>query len=686
MKKQVLFLLLCVFSMTLRAQRKVMLLNDNWKFRLSSTVQANREYRVQLPHTFNAQDALSGNAEYYRGVGNYRKELTLPASLKGQRLYLRFEGANSVTNLFVNHCHVGEHRGGYGAFVYDITDFVKYDRPNEILVRVNNSLQLDVMPLVGDFNFYGGIYRDVYLIATPEQHISLTDYASSGIYLIQEQVTARQADVTARVVLHNAGEATKGELNLRVFEAGKLLMETNKEVDLSESGNQPYEVPLRFSNPRLWNGRKDPFCYQVETSLKIDGRIVDSVTQPLGLRFYHTDADQGFFLNGESLKLKGVCRHQDRAEVGNALHPAHHDEDMEIIKEMGANAIRLAHYPQATYFYDLADQQGMVVWAEIPQIGPGGYAERGYIDLKTFRENGKEQLRELIRQHYNHPSICFWGLFNELKTHGNNPVDYIRELQAIVREEDPTRPTTSASFLEDSNELNRITDVIAWNKYFGWYGGKFSDMGVWADGVHRAYPELKVGVSEYGAGASIYHQQDSVKGGDPSGWWHPENWQTAYHMDNWKAIAERPFIWGSFIWNLFDFGAAHRTEGDRPGINDKGLVTFDRKVKKDAFYFYKANWNADEPFVYIANRRHIRRDNALTSVMAFTNMGEAELFVNGVSQGICRADAYATCNWERVRLLPGINILEVRSGNGRHRKTDQVKWTLLDQFVEVKSY
>ncbi len=248
--------------------------------------------------------------------------------------------------------------------------------------------------------------------------------------------------------------------------------------------------------------------------------------------------------------------------------------------EMGTNAVRLAHYPQAPYFYDLMDRYGLVVWAEIPLIGPGGYQDRGYINQPSFRANGKEQLKELIRQHYNHPSICFWGLYNELKTIGDNPIDYIEELNTLAHQEDPTRPTTAASFLSYKDPLNGVTDIIAWNQYFGWYGGAPSDMGKWADRVHQDFPHFKIGISEYGAGASIYHQQDSIKPGEASGWWHPENYQTFYHMGNWEAIAERPFIWGSFIWNLFDFGAAHRTEGDRPGINDKGLVTFDRKVKK----------------------------------------------------------------------------------------------------------
>lgn len=670
--KTLLLGLCLLLALPLSASRKDILLNDDWKFRFSWQVQKNSERRVDLPHTWNAQDALSGQQDYFRGVGNYRKSLFVAPEWEGKRLYLRFEGANTVTNLFVNHKHVGEHRGGYGAFVFDITDFVDHGKDNEILVRVNNALQLDIMPLVGDFNFYGGIYRDVHLMITEPQHISLTDYASPGVYLVQEKVSKEEARVKARVMLTNQGETEKATLSLTLYDGEKQVLQEKREITLSTGENQPAELAFSLLNPHLWNGRKDPFAYRAQITLSMDNKIVDTIEQPLGLRYYTVDADKGFFLNGEPLKLQGICRHQDRAEVGNALRPMHHDEDMSIILDMGTNAMRLAHYPQATYFYNLADKNGLVVWAEIPFIGPGGYEERGFVDQPSFRANGKEQLIELIRQNYNHPSICFWGLFNELKTIGNSPEEYIKELNTLAHQEDPTRPTTAASFLEDESPLGQITDVIAWNKYFGWYGGQFADMGQWADAAHKNFPAYKIAISEYGAGASIYHQQDSAKTGDASGWWHPENWQTAYHIGNWKAIAERPFIWGSFIWNLFDFGAAHRTEGDRPGINDKGLVTFDRKVKKDAFYFYKANWNKDDKFIYIANRRYTDRTQETGDIQVFTNLDETELFINGISVGRQKADTYATCIWKNVHLQPGENTIEVRSTAKKTNYKDEV--------------
>lgn len=675
MKQVFLLLFFLLFAGISLAERKDLLINDHWMFRFSHQVQRGSAQLVHLPHTWNALDT-DARSDYYRGVGNYTKDLFIDSSWQGKRLFLRFEGVNTVANVFVNDVHVGEHRGGYGAFVFEITDKVCYGKTNQLLVRVNNALQLDIMPLVGDFNFYGGIYRDVHLIVTDEVNISLTDYASPGVYLIQEKVTKEQAKVRAKICLSNGTAALENrQLVLKIWDGDQIVWQQQREVSVA-LGESAEFMNIQLDNPHLWNGRKDPFLYRVEVTLSKNGVVTDSICQPLGLRFYRVDAEEGFFLNGEHLKLQGVCRHQERNEVGNALRKVHHEEDAALMAEMGVNAVRLAHYPQASYMYDLMDRYGFITWAEIPFVGPGGYLDRGFVNQESFRANGREQLKELIRQHFNHPSICFWGLFNELKTNGDNPTEYVRELNDLAHEEDPTRLTTAASNISAKEPIGMISDVIAWNQYFGWYGGEPSDMGKFLDATHKEFPQLKIGISEYGAGASIWHQQDSIVRGISSGYWHPENYQTYYHMENWKALAERPFVWGSFVWNMFDFGAAHRTEGDRPGVNDKGLVTRDRKVRKDAFYFYKANWNREDAMVYIANRRHAERTHPQTSVMVFTNMPEAELFVNGVGFGICKPDAYATCLWTDVCLSLGENVVEVRAGKGKKMKIDKVIWNV----------
>lgn len=654
--------LFMLYGMSMFAQRQDILLNNDWNFRFSHQVQKGTEVRVDLPHTWNAQDALSGKIDYKRGIGNYEKNLFIRPEWKGKRLFIRFEGVNNIADVFINRRHIGEHRGGYGAFIFEITGKVEYGKENSILVRVNNGEQLDIMPLVGDFNFYGGIYRDVHLLITDETCISPLDYASPGVRLIQDSVSHRYAKVRAIVDLSNGSSGNQEvELNVRLLDGQRVVKEGTKNVNLSGNEVMQQELTFEIDQPHLWNGRQDPFLYQAEVTLFRNGQMVDRVTQPLGLRFYRIDPDKGFFLNGKHLPLQGVCRHQDRSEVGNALRPQHHEEDVALMLEMGVNAVRLAHYPQATYFYDLMDKNGIIVWAEIPFVGPGGYNDKGFVDLPAFRANGKEQLKELIRQHYNHPSICVWGLFNELTELGDNPVEYIKKLNVLAHQEDTTRPTTSAS--NQMGDLNFITDAIAWNRYDGWYGGTPADLGKWLDRMHKDHPKICIAISEYGAGASIYHQQDSLVKTVPTSWWHPENWQTYYHIENWKTISSRPYVWGSFVWNMFDFGAAHRTEGDRPGINDKGLVTFDRKVRKDAFYFYKANWNREEPMLYLTGKRNTVRTQRLQIITAFTNQAGAELFVNGKSYGKAIPDSYAILEWKNVELEPGENEIKVVSTN-----------------------
>lgn len=664
--------LLLFCGLSVFAQRQDILLNNQWEFRFSHQVQKGTEVRVDLPHTWNAQDALSGKIDYKRGIGNYEKKLYVRPEWKGKRLFLHFEGVNSIADVFINRRHIGEHRGGYGSFVFEITGQVEYGKENSILVRVNNGEQLDIMPLVGDFNFYGGIYRDVHLLVMDEVCISPLDYASPGVRLIQDSVSDKYAKVRALVELSN-GSATEQtvELKMRLIDGRKVVQEITKAQTLSGSSSVQQELVLEINQPHLWNGRQDPFLYQAEVILTRNGQVVDHVTQPLGLRFYQIDPHEGFFLNGKHLPLRGVCRHQDRSEVGNALRAQHHDEDAALMLEMGVNAVRLAHYPQATYFYDLMDKYGIIVWAEIPFIGPGGYNDKGFVDSPSFRANGKEQLKELIRQHYNHPSICVWGLFNELNEIGDNPVEYIKELNELAHQEDATRPTTSAS--NQMGAINFITDAIAWNRYDGWYGGTPADLGKWLDRMHKDHPELCIAISEYGAGASIYHQQDSLVKTVPTSLWHPENWQTYYHIENWKTISSRPFVWGSFVWNMFDFGAAHRTEGDRPGINDKGLVTFDRKVRKDAFYFYKANWNREEPMLYLAGKRNTERTKQMQTITAFTNQPEAELFVNGKSYGKAMVNEYAILEWKNVELQPGENEIKAISKNKKLILNDSFK-------------
>lgn len=671
--------ILCLASILgAHAQRIRTNINANWHFRFSHEVERGSGRRVDLPHTWNTADALAGRTDYKRGIGNYTRHIFVPESWRGQRVFLRCKGANSVADVFVNGRHIGEHRGGYEAFVFELTDRIDYGKDNTLLIRVNNGERLDVMPLVGDFNFYGGLYRDVDLLVTGPTCISPLDCASPGIYLIQDNVTDGAADITAKVALsNNSGKAHTITVRAEVSDGSRIVASATAKHKLAPASDVEYaSVPLHIDKPHLWNGTADPFVYTATVSLWDGGKKIDEVAQPLGLRYFSVDADRGFMLNGRHVALHGVCRHQDAAGVGNALHPANHDEDIRLIREIGANAIRLSHYPQDPYFISQLDSCGIVAWSEIPFVGPGGYLDKGFVDSDDFKANGRQQLREMIRQLYNHPSICFWGLFNELKAEGDNPVGFIRELNDIAHAEDPTRLTTAAS--NQGGDMNFITDLIAWNRYDGWYGSTPKTLATFLDNTHRDNPKLRIAISEYGAGASPYHQQDSLVQTVPTSWWHPENWQTYYHERNWEILSERPFVWGTFVWNMFDFGAAHRTEGDRPGFNDKGLVTFDRKLRKDAFYYYKANWNP-EPMLWIAGKRTTHRKRHQCIIEVFSNTGDVTLKLNGTAVGTVSPDKTHVCRFS-LTLRDGDNTIEASAGNGASKLTDSFRLTVDKDF------
>jgi beta-galactosidase len=677
MKKTISLFVACFALFTAKAtERKDYLLNDNWKFTFNYEVEKSAGIRVDIPHTWNNMDALNGQLDYYRGAAIYKRKLEGKKEWKGQRLFLKFDGVNTIANVFINGKHLGEHRGGYTAFVFEITKALNYDGPNEIMVRVSNALNLDVMPLTGDFNFYGGIFRDVHLLMAPQNCISPLDYASSGVYISQKKVTKQEANVSVKVLLDHVEPVEAGsEVQINIINNKQVIASKSISIKKGITGKQEINADFSILNPRLWNGRKDPFMYKTEVSIKTNKQIQDQVIQPLGLRYFNIDANNGFFLNGEHIKLKGVCRHEDYNGSGNALLPWQQEEDINIIKEMGANAIRLSHYPQSPYFYKLLNESGIITWSEIPFVGPGGYNYKGFVDQPSFRENGKTQLIEMIRQNYNQPGILVWGLYNELNLIGDNPVEFVHELNKLAHQEDPYRPTVSANNVDDQT-LTHITDLAAWNKYFGWYGGNPKEIGNWADKLHQESPSLRLAISEYGAGASIYHHEDTLKKPEAKSYWHPEAWQAYYHEENWKAINERPYIWGSFIWNLFDFGASHRREGDRDGKNDKGLVTYDRKIKKDAWWFYKASWVEDEPVLHLNNQRFLNRTNNLVNtVKAYTNLPEIELFINGKSKGKVKT-ANATAMWNNVMLDSGENIIEVRGTYKNQTIKDSCNWFL----------
>jgi beta-galactosidase len=630
---------------------------------------------VSLPHTWNNFDGEDGGGDYRRGTGWYRTHFTLPPDAAGRRVLVEFDAACKVADVFVNGKAVGTHTGAFARFRFDITDVVHLRGDNVLAVRVNNAPS-QIVPISGDFTQFGGLYRPARLLLTAPVHIATLDHASPGVYLTQRSVTAAEARVDARVKLANdSGENFTGAVRVRVEDAdGNPVKTADAKTQLASGTNAEVTVPLTISKPHLWNGIADPYQYRATIELVSAGRVLDSVEQPLGLRSFEIKPDAGFFLNGQHLSLHGVCRHQDRPGKGWAISPADHAEDFQIIQEMGANAIRLAHYQHDQFFYNLCDAGGMVVWAE------AGFVNEPP-ETTEARENAKEQLRELIRQNYNHPSIFSWSIGNETSGKTNNAAArsaeaLLKEMAAEVRQEDPTRLSVYASHHSAEDLRNLLTDVIAFNKYYGWYGGTYSGLGEFLDKFHAAHPNLPAGISEYGAGASIYQHEENppIRTREAKGSWHPEEWQTAFHEADWLQIKARPWLWGTFAWNMFDFSNDGRAEGGEFGRNDKGLVTYDRQTRKDAFYWYQANWTTNA-MVHIVSKRFWERSQPRIEAKVYSNCEQVELKINGISLGKTHS---ADCRfiWPDVELQPGPNRVEAYAcRGGKVVAADWGNWT-----------
>ena len=614
--------------------------------------------KVDLPHTWNMGDAMFGDVDYYRGLCNYSRKLQVPAGWRGKRVFLRVEAAQTVADVFVNHRFVMQHRGGYTAFAAELTGYLRPGEENLLEIRVNNSPTMDIAPICGDFNMQGGLYRGVELLVTEDVCISPLYYASSGVFFTQREVSRTSARLKMEALLSSAKqEALKEcEVEFQLWDEGKQIY-TATVAEFTHEGRAMAETTVK--RPRLWDGMDDPHLYRAVAVLRRRGQEIDRREEQIGFRYYEADPDKGFFLNGRPYRLNGVNRHQDRAERSVALRECDHDEDLDLIEEMGCNAVRLSHYPQAKYLHQKMDERGLVAWVEIPFVNV-------YVNNPAYDANLEQQLTELILQNYNHPCILFWGLFNEINSGWlDRPSDMVKRLHALAHRLDPSRPTMGASNQDD--DFNGFTDLIAFNRYFGWYGDDVAQMGQWLDKEHAAHPERMMGISEYGAGACVFQQADSLKHPEPWGQWHPENWQTYYHVENWRQLQAREYLWCNFIWCMFDFAAAGRREGSIPGRNDKGMVTYDRKIKKDAFYFYKANWNKKDKFVHLAGKRAAERVQPVTVVRAFSNCGPATLWVNGRSLGEVSPDEVQVLEWKDVRLEKGANTLVLKNKYGEDR-------------------
>ena len=599
--------------------RKITNINSGWLFSKDAekvpNVLPDNWQEVDLPHTWNGDDGQDGGNDYYRGTCYYAKELDGSLFDDGKVNYLEFRGVNSIAEIFFNGEKLITHHGGYSTFRVKIP---QVKSSNLLVVAADNSPNDFVYPQVADFTFYGGIYRDVNLITVEENHFDLDYYGAPGI-AVTPTVNGSDADVKIQAYV---SVKEKCDISFEIYDDGELILSRKSDTDNPET-------QMTIKDVHLWDSVNDPHLYTAKAVMIKDGSEIDCVFADFGCRTYSIDPEKGFILNGRPFALRGVARHQDRPKIGNALKYEHHKEDIELICEMGANTVRLAHYQHDQAFYDLCDQKGLVVWAEIPYISK---------HMPKGLDNTVSQMTELICQNYNHPSIVVWGLSNEITMNGaadSSLLENHRKLNELAHKLDKTRLTTIAvlSMCSPSEEYVTIPDVISYNHYFGWYGGNVAMNGTWFDDFHKKYPGRCVGLSEYGCEALNWHTSDPQQGD------YTEEYQTYYHEELIKQIAKRPYLWATHVWNMFDFAADARSEGGENGMNHKGLVTFDRKYKKDSFYAYKA-WLSQEPFVHICSKRYVDRVEDVTEVTVYTNQPQVELFANGKSLGVMKRGEY----------------------------------------------
>lgn len=654
-------MLLGVLPCALATSRIVSSFNDNWTFYPQYDVTKHPATQtVNVPHSWNLTDVFNG-MKYERGTYLYEKTLVKDAQMNGKRVFLKFDGVNTYADVMVNQRLVGSHKGGYTAFCLEITDALN-DGENKITVMASNAYRTDVAPLAGDFNMYGGIIRPVHLLVTAPDCISPLDYGANGVYVHQDKITAQRAELTIETLL-SLKNGTQGKtLRVALIDAtGKVVAENTAAVT-----TELMRQKLALNNPQLWNGRENPYLYKVKAELMDGSEVIDCVTDMTGLRFFRMDAEQGFFLNGNHLDLHGVCRHEEAYGTGNLYNEEALRSDARIIAEMGATGVRFVHYPHSRYDVQQYDSLGIVLWYELNLAGPGGYSSPGYVRNADFELSVTQNLIEMIKQNYNSPAICFWSLCNELSFKYDEPATFLRQLNARAKELDPQRLTTLA-ICYSQDGFQGITDVFGWNKYFGWYNSS-GGIGEFMDQAKVEAGGIPIGVCEYGAAGS-YKQHGFEK--VVSNKIHLEEYQTRVHEDNWMQMVKRPYIWCKFIWQYADNPSSIRDEGDMKGLNDKGMVSYDRKVRKDSYYFYQANWS-NSPMIYIASRRFTTRTEATTDVKVYTNQPSVVLYVNGKKIGKAKKDELGRAVFNGIQLKDGNNEILVKSG----KLTDSCTWTL----------
>lgn len=668
-----LLLLLNTFLFFQLSARDIHPFNEGWFFKKAESLPAgiNENWLpVTIPHTWNATDMQVRKNAYYAGIAYYKKEYTPDQALADKRIFLRFQGVGAVADVYVNGSYVNSHKGAYSAFVVEITRALNFGKTNEIVVKVDNAPKNDIVPVNNTlFGVYGGIYRPVELIITDKLSITVSDYASSGIYISQKDVSPKSAEVSVKIKLENKYlQARKASVITTIYEKnGRVKDRISSSVDISPQGRQVFVQKFNLKNPHLWQGLEDPYLYRVETELISDNKKIDKVVQSLGVRHFELKTADGMYLNGKKVPMYGVCRHQDWWKLGSALSDKEHDADLAMMKEIGATTIRFAHYQQAEYIYAKCDSIGFIVWAEIP-----------FVNRVTTKEgdNAKQQLLELIRQNYNHPSIYIWGLHNEVYTPYDYNIALTTDLNELAKTEDPDRYTVSVSGYSKVDQTSNLNaDVQGINHYFGWYNGEIGDVEKWVAGMETNFPDFKMMMSEYGAEANVNQQEEKVGNvGRYFSQFYPETFATKFHEIHWGVISKHPYLLASYVWNMFDFATPATTQGGVEARNMKGLVTFDRKIKKDPFYWYKANWSK-EPVLYLTQRRAKERENQVTPVVIYSNIGVPRLFVNGTERRDYKLGTTSVHYiFNDIPLQEGENVIEARCVKEGKEYTDKIVW------------
>nr|WP_081590520.1 glycoside hydrolase family 2 TIM barrel-domain containing protein [Blastomonas sp. AAP53] len=677
---------------------------------------------VTMPHSWNRVGYyLTGKGgthtaetvDKYMGKGWYRTTFAAPGDMKGKRLWLEFDAASRSADIWVNGVKVGAHQGGFSRFRLDVTNAIRPGAQNLLAVRVDNtkpvegSTTADVLPLTGDFFVHGGLYRPVKLITTSDLHVDMMDHGGSGIRSHTAKISADRAEVAAEVRVANSSAKPRNAVVIaRLLDAsGAEVGRSQSRVDVPQGATQSVSLMVPVARPRLWNGTIDPYLYRLVVDVQDQrGQTTDTVEQNIGIRQMAFDPDRGFLLNGKPYKLRGVGYHQDRDGKGWAITPADTEADVALLREMGANSIRLTHYQHGTPIHDIADRTGMILWDEIPLVSAWTVGE-SLEASEGLRANARQQLLEMIRQNQNHPSVAIWGIANEVDF-GNSlpafitgrkdgsyadPLPLLEELNALAKATDTSRPTALATCCEGRlfsadvsvPEVSNMADLGGANRYFGWYFGTADDLGPHLDSLRAKRPEQPLSVTEYGAGAAVSMHTDNVLGGpiDSRGRPQPEEYASYIHETALAQIESRPYLYASWLWNSFDFATTIRAEGDAQDINTKGLVTYDRSIKKDAFYLYKANWS-DQPTVHITGRRHVQRAYPTTDIKVYSNAASTELMLNGVSLGAMTACPQNTCVWKDVRLAAGRNAISAQAAFDGKQVEDAVAWELPADALE----